>query len=109
MTFDFGLRAITRLGSGLWNYLTEKEKGRVAVAVEREKNTGTVEAIKALSEGGELVDYDSGRFRVIRRPSSQRPTPIVGMPQVELPSIALPTVSPLLPAVPDLVDGAATE
>jgi hypothetical protein len=109
MTFDFGLGAIARLGSGLWGFLTERVKGCTAVAVERERNTGTVEAIKALSDGGELVDYDSGRLRVIWRPGAQQQTPVVGMPQVELPAIELPANSPLPPAASGPADGAVTE
>lgn len=111
MTFDFGLGGITRLGTGLWDYLTEKAKGRAAVALEREWNVGTVETIKALSRGGgEVVDYDpNGRFRMIRRSGSQRHSPIVAVSQVQLPAIELPELSPKPPAGPTPENGAATE
>ena len=108
MTFDFGFRGITRLCSGLWSYLAAKVNGRAAVALERERNLGTVEVIRALPQGAQVVVYEpNGGLRVIQMPGSEHQAPITHMTQIQLPAIEPPVTSPQF--VTDPVDPVSGE
>lgn len=52
---------------GLWRFLIARAEGRTAVALERERNRATIEVIRLLPGGCELLEYEpGGRLRVIR-------------------------------------------
>jgi hypothetical protein len=73
-----GFTSVARFCSGLWGYLTARAHGHTAVALERERNHATAEAIKALPPGAELVEHEpSGRLRVIRMPQTSDSFPAV--------------------------------
>jgi hypothetical protein len=60
---------IARSDGGLWQYLTERTRGRTAIRLEQERNQATTAVIRALPPGGELLEYEpQGRLRIIRRP-----------------------------------------
>ena len=66
-----GTAAIARRRGGLWRYLTARAKGRTAVELERERNRATIEALRQLPPGCELLEYErEGRLRVIRPATS---------------------------------------
>jgi hypothetical protein len=61
---------IARSSGGLWQYLTERTRGRTAIRLEQERNQATAAVIRALPPGGELLEYEpQGRLRIIRRPA----------------------------------------
>jgi hypothetical protein len=71
------IAGMTRRCSGLWRFLIAREEGRAAVELERERNRATAEALRLVSGGCELLEFErDGRLRVIR--SSGLPTAVVG-------------------------------
>jgi hypothetical protein len=55
--------------SGLWKFLAIRAEGQTAIALERERNRATAEALRMLPGGCELLEYErDGRLRVIRYP-----------------------------------------
>ena len=63
------IAGITRRCSGLWRFLIAREEGRTAIELERERNRATAEALRLVSGGCELLEFErDGRLRVIRRP-----------------------------------------
>lgn len=62
-------------GWGMWSYLVARVNGRTAIELERERNRGTVEAVRSVPYGGELIENEpGGRLRIIRMPGC---TPLV--------------------------------
>ncbi|GAA2625367.1 hypothetical protein SMC26_18850 [Actinomadura fulvescens] len=56
---------------GVWRFLAVWSRGRAAVALERERNAGTAQALKLLPPGGELLEIElGGRMRLLRVPST---------------------------------------
>lgn len=54
---------------GLWRFLAIWVHGRAVVALERERNAGTAQALELLPPGSELMECElGGRLRVIRLP-----------------------------------------
>jgi len=91
----FRFQTIVGFCSGMWSYLTARANGRTAVELERQRNLGTAEAIKALPPGAELVENEpNGRLRVIRMPDRQQRPPIVGLPPIQPPTIEPPVIQP---------------
>lgn len=102
--FGFGFKSIAGFCSGMWSYLSTRANGRTAVELERERNLGTAEAIRALPPGAELLENEpDGRLRVIRMPGAQQHPPIVELPQTQLPEIEPPVIRP------QAIDGAPTK
>lgn len=91
-----GFKSIARFCSGLWDYLTARVQGRTAVELERERNHGTTEMIKALPPGAELLENEpNGRSRMIRTPHPSEPLPpITHLPVIHLPVIHPPIIHP---------------
>jgi hypothetical protein len=72
-----GIAGMTRRCGGLWRFLIARAEGRTAIALERERNRATAEAIRLLPGDCELLEYErEGRLRVIRK--SGRPAVIAG-------------------------------
>lgn len=62
---------IARGCGGLWAFLTARARGRACVELERERNSGTAQAIRLLPPGAELAEGDpAGWRRVIRMPDT---------------------------------------
>lgn len=56
---------------GMWQFLTERARGRHRVELEQARNVGTVQAILLLPPGAELWETEpDGRTRIIRKPVS---------------------------------------
>lgn len=71
------IAGVTRRCSGLWKFLITREEGRTAVELERERNRATAEALRLVSGGCELLEFErNGRLRVIRR--SGQPMTVAG-------------------------------
>ena len=69
MVVWFGFRAVRGCWSGLWRFLTARTHWRSTVALEREWNAGTAQAIVLLPPGAELMEREpTGRLRIIRIP-----------------------------------------
>lgn len=78
-----GLKSIAKFCSGMWDYLTARVIGRTAIEIERERNRGTTEAIRALPLGAVLVENEpGGRMRMIQMPHPPTHTPPVELPIV---------------------------
>src|SRR5207249_4212341 len=59
-----GIARVTRRCDGLWRFLIVRAKGRTAVELERERNRATAEVIRLLSNGDELLEFETkGRLR----------------------------------------------
>lgn len=62
------LAGATRRCGGLWRFLIARQEGRTAIELERERNRATAEALRLVSVGCELLEFErNGRLRVIRR------------------------------------------
>jgi hypothetical protein len=89
-----GAFVTARRCGGLWQYLIARAKGKTSLELERERNRATVEALRQLPPGYEILEYErEGRLRVIRRNmssaglervSQQSAEPERGILQVEL-------------------------
>lgn len=61
--------------SGLWKFLAIRAEGQTAIALERERNRATAEALRMLPRGCELLEYErDGRLRAIRYPCQPEAT-----------------------------------
>jgi len=61
------IAGVTRRCGGLWRFLIAREEGRTAIELERERNRATAEALRLVSGGCELLEFErDGRLRVIR-------------------------------------------
>jgi hypothetical protein len=75
MGLTFGVGAIARACSGMWQYLTARVRGRIEVDLEHARNQATAQAILLLPPGGELWETEpGGRTRIIRMPTSAEPS-----------------------------------
>ena len=80
-----GIAGMTRRCGGLWRFLIAREEGRTAIELERERNRATAEALRLVSGGCELVEFEpDGRLRVIRRPGQPIAPEAPGDPGREL-------------------------
>jgi hypothetical protein len=65
------MASAARCLGGLWGYLIARDRGRIAIELEHERNKATQTAIQALPAGAELMEYElGGRLRVIRIPAA---------------------------------------
>jgi len=94
-----GLKSIARFCSGMWDYLTARVTGRTVVELEKERNRGTVEDIRALPPGAELYESEpNGRTRIIRIPH----TGTAAHPPMHTSPIVIPDVIESAPKNPEL-------
>ncbi|WP_186001655.1 hypothetical protein, partial [Streptomyces sp. IB201691-2A2] len=63
---DFATSFLRR-GGGFWGYMTERNKSRAAIELERERNAATANVIPILKPGVDFMESEEGgRTRVIR-------------------------------------------
>jgi hypothetical protein len=59
---------------GVWQFLTERTRGRHRVELEQARNLGTAQAILLLPAGAELWETEpDGRTRIIKKPFPTTP------------------------------------